>query len=71
MNIHETIQGYDYSFLDETELQDQIESVLKDSNVIYKREFRLDKKSRIDFYLPDEKIGNYIFNFHELIRGIK
>lgn len=57
MSICEIIQGYDYSFLDEAELQDQIETVLKDNEVLYKREFRLDNRSRIDFYLPSEKVG--------------
>jgi hypothetical protein len=55
--LRKLIQSYDYVYHNETELQDQIEIVLKDGNILYSREHRLDDKSRIDFYLPDGKIG--------------
>ena len=55
--LRKQIQRYNYVYENETELQDQIETVLKDFNVLYSREHKLDDKSRIDFYLPKEKIG--------------
>lgn len=41
----------------EKNLQDEIEEIFIDNNINYLREYSLDSKNRIDFYLPDEKIG--------------
>lgn len=56
-DLSEIIKSYEYAFINEAELQDQIETVLVENKVLFKREYVLDKESRIDFYLPDSKTG--------------
>lgn len=46
-----------FNFSSEAELQDGIESVLKDAGVVFQREYRLNAKERIDFYLPVSRHG--------------
>jgi len=55
--IAKIIQSYEFVYQNETELQEQIESVLKDNDIPFEREYSLDKDSRIDFYLPESKTG--------------
>lgn len=41
----------------EERLQNEIEDIFIENNINYLREYNLNRHNRIDFYLPDEKIG--------------
>jgi hypothetical protein len=47
--IYETLSSYRLSLNTESELQEEIESVFKKNNIVYKREYILDLRNRIDF----------------------
>lgn len=55
--IAEQIQNYRVRFGTERLLQDDVARVLWAHDVRFLREHRLDAESRIDFYLPDVRIG--------------
>lgn len=55
--ICEILASVRFNFATEQELQDGIAMALGTAGVIFIREHRLDAKSRIDFYIPDGKIG--------------
>jgi hypothetical protein len=48
-NIGRLLSNYRFNFSCEIELQNGIESVLKQSDMTYKREYHLTKKDRPDF----------------------
>lgn len=50
-NIGRLLSNYRFNFSCEIELQNGIESVLKQSDMTYKREYHLTKKDRPDFFV--------------------
>ena len=45
------------SIVVEERLQYEVHHVLNALGCVHKREYRLDARSRVDFYLPEQKIG--------------
>lgn len=51
------LAAYDYHFGSETELHACIECALVGEDIEFEREHRLDARNRIDFYIPDSRLG--------------
>lgn len=52
-NLMRLLEGFNYRFGSEVQLHETLSKVLSASSIEHAREFRLDSKNRVDFWLPE------------------